>query len=148
MTVTRRSITVTADNLSRSYGDANPPLTYTVGGMGLVNGDTLSGALATAAQSQSSAGRYAITRGSLMNGNYAIDFVGGTLTVNGSSTTGRFPSAAFEGSPPIALRTGGPSTIIDQVGPCPAGAALGGACASVPHPANRPAGPFVVIGSL
>ena len=47
LTVTPRAITVTADAASRAYGDANPALTYQVGGSGLVNGDTLSGALAT-----------------------------------------------------------------------------------------------------
>ena len=49
LTVTQRAITVTADAKSRAYGDANPALTYQVGGSGLVNGDTLSGALATSA---------------------------------------------------------------------------------------------------
>ena len=49
LTVTQRAITVTADAKSRAYGDANPALTYQVGGSGLANGDTLSGALATSA---------------------------------------------------------------------------------------------------
>ncbi|WP_199805455.1 MBG domain-containing protein, partial [Bradyrhizobium lablabi] len=53
LTVTQRAITVTADPKSRAYGDANPPLTYQVGGAGLVNGDTLSGALATSATTAS-----------------------------------------------------------------------------------------------
>ncbi|MFM7349034.1 MAG: beta strand repeat-containing protein, partial [Erythrobacter sp.] len=37
LTITPRPITVTADNLSRIYGNANPALTFTVGGLGLVN---------------------------------------------------------------------------------------------------------------
>ena len=40
LTVTPRAITVTADAKSRAYGDANPALTYQVGGAGLANGDT------------------------------------------------------------------------------------------------------------
>ena len=44
-----RAITVTANAQSRAYGDANPALTYQVGGSGLANGDSLSGALATSA---------------------------------------------------------------------------------------------------
>ena len=40
LTVTQRAITVTADARSRTYGDANPALTYQVGGSGLVNGDS------------------------------------------------------------------------------------------------------------
>src|SRR3546814_1151511 len=47
LTITPRALTVTADALDRIYGDANPALTYAVGGLGLVNGDTLTGALAT-----------------------------------------------------------------------------------------------------
>ena len=43
LTVTQRAITVTADAKSRAYGDANPALTYQVGGAGLVNGDSLVG---------------------------------------------------------------------------------------------------------
>jgi hypothetical protein len=49
LTVGQRAITETADAKSRAYGDANPALTYQVGGAGLANGDTVSGALATSA---------------------------------------------------------------------------------------------------
>src|SRR3546814_1572300 len=49
LSITPRALTVTADTLSRLYGDANPALTYRIGGLGLVNGDSLSGALATSA---------------------------------------------------------------------------------------------------
>uniref|UniRef100_UPI0013DC163F MBG domain-containing protein n=1 Tax=Streptococcus pneumoniae TaxID=1313 RepID=UPI0013DC163F len=63
-TITARQITVTADTpASRYYGDANPALTYTVGGLGMANGDTLGGALATSASSASAVGSYAITQG-------------------------------------------------------------------------------------
>src|SRR3546814_16947560 len=53
LTITPRALTVTADALDRIYGDANPALTYAVGGLGLVNGDTLTGALATVAAQSS-----------------------------------------------------------------------------------------------
>ncbi len=56
LTVTRRVVTVRADGQSRIYGEANPELTYTVGGLGLVNGDTLSGGLATLADASSAVG--------------------------------------------------------------------------------------------
>ena len=49
---------------SRAYGDANPALTYQVGGSGLANGDTLSGALATSATTASNVGVYGINQGS------------------------------------------------------------------------------------
>jgi filamentous hemagglutinin family protein len=90
LTVTARSITVTADAQSRTYGDANPGLTYLVGGSGLVNGDTLTGNLATAATSASDAGGYAITQGTLTNANnsnYAITYVGNTLTITARPIT-------------------------------------------------------------
>ena len=65
LTVTPRSITVTADAKSRAYGDINPALTYQVGGSGLANGDTLSGALATSATTASNVGVYGIAQGTL-----------------------------------------------------------------------------------
>jgi len=82
LAVTPRPITVTADNLSRIYGNANPALTYTVGGQGLANGDQLGGSLATTAGLTSGIGNYAITQGSLVaSSNYDLTFVGGQLTV-------------------------------------------------------------------
>ena len=73
---------MSATALSRIYGDANPALTYAIGGLGLVNGDTLSGALATAAGLTSAVGSYAITQGTLAaTGNYALSYSGADLTV-------------------------------------------------------------------
>ena len=88
LTVTPRAITVTADAKSRAYGDANPALTYQVGGSGLVNGDTLSGALATSATAASNAGVYGITQGTLAaSSNYAFTFVGANLTITPAAAT-------------------------------------------------------------
>ena len=88
LTVTARALSVTADSLSRIYGDANPALTYAVGGRGLVNNDTLSGTLATAATVTSSVGAYAITQGSLAaSANYALTFNGSNLTVTPATLT-------------------------------------------------------------
>ena len=74
---------MTADAKSRTYGDANPALTYQVGGSGLVNGDTLSGALATSATTASNVGLYGITQGTLAaSSNYTLSsFTGANLTV-------------------------------------------------------------------
>ncbi len=87
LTVTPRAITVTAGNQSRSYGDANPSLAYTVGGLGLVNGDTLSGSLSTAAGQYSDVGGYAISQGTLDNSNYSISYTGASLTVTPRAMT-------------------------------------------------------------
>jgi hypothetical protein len=98
LTITPRTITVRADAKSRTYGDANPALTYQVGGSGLVNGDTLSGALATSATTASTAGVYGITQGTLAaSSNYAFTFVGANLTVTPAATTPtiRVPTAEF-----------------------------------------------------
>ena len=89
MTVTPKSVTVTADNASMNYGAVSmPTLTYT--DTGLVNGDVFTGTLATTANaysgvagSASNAGNYSITQGSLTAGNnYIVTFVPGALTIN------------------------------------------------------------------
>ncbi|NLR98049.1 filamentous hemagglutinin N-terminal domain-containing protein [Rhizobium sp. P38BS-XIX] len=88
LTVTKRAITVAANNVSRAYGDANPLLTYTVGGAGLVNGDLLSGNLATSANGASNVGIYGIGQGSLAaSGNYDLAFSGADLTVTRRAIT-------------------------------------------------------------
>jgi hypothetical protein len=57
-------------------------LTYTIGGLGLVNGDTLSGALATTATPVSPLGSYPILIGSLTSSsNYTLSYFGATLTI-------------------------------------------------------------------
>ncbi|WP_296746695.1 MBG domain-containing protein, partial [Mesorhizobium sp.] len=70
-TIAKRAITVTADAKSRIYGDANPALTYQLTAGNLVNGDSLTGALATSATATSDVGSYGITQGTLGNSNYA-----------------------------------------------------------------------------
>src|SRR6202050_1862738 len=63
LTVTAAPLTVTANAQTRAYGVANPTLTYVA--TGLVNGDTLTGALATTGTTASNVGNYAITQGTL-----------------------------------------------------------------------------------
>jgi hypothetical protein len=82
LTVTPRPITVSADDLSRLAGAPNPPLTFAVTSGKLVNGDMLTGALATLATGGSLPGLYPITQGTLAaTSNYALSFVDGTLAV-------------------------------------------------------------------
>ncbi|MBN9019186.1 MAG: filamentous hemagglutinin N-terminal domain-containing protein [Rhizobiales bacterium] len=86
--VTTRALTVTADAQSMIYGNSVPALTYDIGGMGLVNGDQLSGGLATSASSMSNVGAYAITQGSLAaSSNYALTYVGNDMTVTPRALT-------------------------------------------------------------
>lgn len=88
--ITKRDVTVTADDQTRQYGDANPTLTWQAntqsGNSGLVTGDTLYGTLSSAGQG-SNVGDYAISQGSLSNGNYNITFNNGTLTVTPRAVT-------------------------------------------------------------
>ncbi|MFM7328904.1 MAG: MBG domain-containing protein, partial [Bacteroidota bacterium] len=85
LTVNKATLTATADNKSRSYGDANPvfTLTYT----GFKNNETATvidtpPTASTAATATSNAGTYAITVSGGLDNNYAFTPVSGTLTVN------------------------------------------------------------------
>ncbi len=78
------TLTVTANNASRTYGTPNPA--FSVAYAGFVNGNnagSLSGTLAftTAATIASPVGTYSVTPSGLTSSNYAITFVPGTLTV-------------------------------------------------------------------
>jgi hypothetical protein len=82
LTVTPAALSVTANAQTMVYGNAVPTLTYT--DTGLVNGDALTGALATAATVTSSvAGSpYAITQGTLAaSSNYTLSYTGANLTI-------------------------------------------------------------------
>ena len=93
-TITARSIDLEADAQSKTYGDAEPTLTFRVGGLGLVGSDTqagvLSGLLATATGASATAGTHAITQGSLViaSSDYQLgQFTAGTLTVTKAPLT-------------------------------------------------------------
>lgn len=77
--INRRAITVTPnDGQSKTYGDSDPTLTYTVSN--IVSGESLSGTLARDAGENVSAVPYAITQGEVTNannGNYNITFTSG-----------------------------------------------------------------------
>ena len=88
LTIGQRSLTVTADAQSRAYGASNPALTYTVGGSGLVNGDTLTGALSTSATTASNVGSYTIGQDTLAaSSNYALTYVSANLGVTPAPLT-------------------------------------------------------------
>src|SRR5262249_36844002 len=86
LAITPRAITVTADDLSKIYGNADPAFTARVTGGSLVGGDALSGALARAAGEN--VGAYAIGQGPLSAGsNYPLTFVDGHLTITPRAIT-------------------------------------------------------------
>jgi len=84
-TVTPAPLTITADNKSKTFGQANPVLTITY--TGFVNNDgpaqlTTQPAIATAAITTSAVGQYPITVTGATSLNYTITQVPGVLTIN------------------------------------------------------------------
>ncbi len=94
--VVKTVLTITAENKSKTYGDANPALTLTYSGF--VNGDTKETALtslptaATTATATSPAGDYPIAATGATGNNYTFTYLPGTLTVNKASQTITFAS--------------------------------------------------------
>jgi hypothetical protein len=79
LTIAPKAITVTAANKSKTYGQPDPALTYTVS-PALVGTDVFNGALAR--NTGEDAGSYPIKQGNLNNSNYTLQFVTGQLTIN------------------------------------------------------------------
>ena len=83
-TINPALLTITADAASKTYGAADPTLTFANGGW--VNGDSaalLTGALSRAPGENVAGGPYAIGQGTLDAGrNYAITFTGADFTIN------------------------------------------------------------------
>jgi hypothetical protein len=93
LSITPATLTVTADNKSRTYGAANP--LFTASFNGFVNGENnsvISGnpSLTTTALATSSVGPYTISaaQGSLSAANYNFAFFNGTLNVTPATLTG------------------------------------------------------------
>ena len=118
--VNQTTLTVTANDASRSYGAANPAFTSTI--TGFVNGDTQasvvtgSPSLETTATMASPAGTYPITAalGTLAtNNNYSFAFINGTLTVApaaGETTTlSVSPTTVMYGDPAVLTAVVGPT---------------------------------------
>ncbi len=128
--VTPATLTVTAQNATRMYGDANPALLYAV--TGLVHGDTptaVSGApvVSTSATSASAPDSYAISiaAGTLAATNYTFVFTPGTLTVTAATTTTTLSASTGQTYPgqsvtltaaitsPSSIAPGGTVTFLD-----------------------------------
>jgi hypothetical protein len=78
--ITKRPLTVTADDKSKVYGEGDPTLTYAITAGSLADGDSLSGALTR--DPGQNVGTYDITRGTLdAGGNYDITLVPGELAI-------------------------------------------------------------------
>ncbi len=86
LTIASRAVTVTADAQTKTYGDADPALTYQITSGALVNGDGFTGGLVRAPGDN--VGSYAITQGTLaLSGDYTLTFVGADLTITSRAVT-------------------------------------------------------------
>lgn len=98
--ITAKAINVTADAKNKTYGDADPSLTYTADA--LVAGDNFSGALERATGED--VGPYAINQGTLTAGsNYTINYTGANLTigVRGLTVTANNKTIFFGSPEPV-----------------------------------------------
>ena len=90
LTISKASLTITADDTARPYGDPNPTFSATYGGF--VNGDDpgdldTPASLSTSAGASSPAGTYPITVSGATDTNYDITFFPGTLTIGTAALT-------------------------------------------------------------
>lgn len=77
LSITPAPLTITANDVEKTYGQADPPFSYTT--TGLVPNDELTGTLTR--ESGENVGTYGITQGTLENTNYNISFTGANLTI-------------------------------------------------------------------
>ncbi len=90
LNVTKALLTATADNKTRTYGDANPALTVSY--TGFKNGENASvidtaATASTAATVLSNAGTYTITAAGAIDNNYDFAYVNGSLGINKATLT-------------------------------------------------------------
>ena len=79
LTITPKAVTVKADDLSKTYGDADPELTATA--EGVLSGDTLEYTVSRAAGED--VDTYTVTpSGAEEQGNYTVSYETGTFTIN------------------------------------------------------------------
>jgi hypothetical protein len=78
--ISKRPITITADNKNKTYGDADPGFTYQITSGSLAVGDSFSGGLSRAAGED--VGDHAILQNDLaLSGNYNLSYIGANLTI-------------------------------------------------------------------
>jgi hypothetical protein len=89
VTVNKRSVTVTADAKSKTYGDDDPALTYKLTNGSLVNSDGFSGDLSRATGETVAGSPYAIQQGtlSLPASKYILNYEGANFTINARPIT-------------------------------------------------------------
>jgi hypothetical protein len=113
LTVNARAVTITADAKSKTYGDADPALTYQITVGTLANGDSFSGNLSRAAGE--SVGTYAIQQSTVaLSSNYDLHYIGADLTIGkrNATWTANDSGKVFANSDPSPLTTGSGSNFV------------------------------------
>jgi hypothetical protein len=88
VTINKRAVQVTADPQSKTYGQADPTLTYQITSGSLVTGDAFTGALSRVAGESVANSPYAIQQANLSAGpNYDLSYVGANLTITPAALT-------------------------------------------------------------
>ena len=83
-TITPATLTITADTLSKTYGEVDPEFTHST--IGLISGDTFTGTLTRTVGED--VGTYTVSNNDLTYGNnYTENFVSGKLTITTKSVT-------------------------------------------------------------
>jgi gliding motility-associated-like protein len=113
LTINKATLTVTADDKTRIYGDPNPPLTITYSGF--VNSETVTvldvlPAASTTAGTATNAGTVPITVSGGSDNNYTYSYVSGTLTITKAPAAVTLGSLAttYNGLPQAASATTNP----------------------------------------
>ena len=98
--ISPKGATVTADNKTKTYGQANATLTATVVGQ-VAGGDTINYSLSTSATQCSDVGTYTITVTLGSNPNYNVTATNGKLTITQAhlTVTADKKSKAYDGAP-------------------------------------------------
>ncbi|MCX6254982.1 MAG: MBG domain-containing protein [Bacteroidia bacterium] len=114
LNVDRATLTVTADDKTRVYGDPNPPLTFTYSGF--VNSENESvldsePVAATTADATTDAGTVPITVSGGSDNNYSYTYVSGTLTITKATATITLGSltTTYNGLPQAVTATTSPT---------------------------------------
>jgi murein DD-endopeptidase MepM/ murein hydrolase activator NlpD/lipopolysaccharide export system protein LptA len=112
LTITAKSITVSADAQSKVYGLTDPVLTYQITSGTLQSGDTLTGTLTRAVGEN--VGTYPIGKGTLTAGNnYNLTFVPANLTISAKpiTVTADAKSKVYGATDPVLTYTFTPSLV-------------------------------------
>jgi gliding motility-associated-like protein len=116
LTITKATVTVTADNKTRVYNVANP--SFTIVYTGFVNGDTsgdidVTPTATTTAILTSNVGTYPITVSGGSDNNYSFNYVSGTLTITKATPVVSWstPASIIYGTPLSATQLNASATV-------------------------------------